>query len=241
MVQNTWRAKEARRKALIQKQEKERLRMSAAARKIQTRYRVKMAKRRVNGIKAEKLKNKMNLAALKFQCLWRRFKAHKVVSKRRDNLLQEVVFKTVQRQKGIIRMQKQMRRFLAFKQQALRQTELPSVIHVTVIEVEGLGGAHASSVNSGVIITGLSLNVARDHKALTDLRYKVPDDLLKTAKVTSHDRSESVGSQLPAMATSSNNLDFIAVTLVDRANGAKDDCFGQVLFHFQTYDNIFTP
>lgn len=226
MVLSALRAQVAKRRAQLRKQEKENALKSLAARKIQSRYRIKIARRRVEEIKAQKLHNKQVLAALKFQLAFRRHRARKIVATK----MQEVVQKAIRRQRGLISLQNSVRRFLSSRKFAVRQRDSPTIVHVTVLSADGLSGNNAASVKAGVIVTGLSLDVPSDDPLVTPRKTSsapVSFEQLKNAKVTSHDRSESVGSNQPAMATAVAKLDFIAVTLVDRANGSKDDCLGQ--------------
>jgi hypothetical protein len=227
MVQGAWRSKIAKRKMLIQKAEKEKKLMSAAARKIQSRYRTKIAQRRVDAIRAQKLHNTKMLAALRFQLAWRRHHARKVLKMK----IEEAVALAIKRQRGVVRLQNCLRACMALQKFVAGQRESPTVMHVTVNAVQG---GLSNQSNPGVIVTGLSLKVEKDHPAIiphvnpNKTSTAVPEDLLKSAQVTSHDRSESVGSNLPSMATASRRLDFVVITLVDRSSGSKDDCLGQV-------------
>ncbi len=249
MVQGAWKGKIAKRKVQARKEEKERLRKSAAARKIQTRYRCKMARRRVEAIKAEKLENKRQLAALKFQCAFRRRQARKILGVKRENRAAEekrrreeeadrlrmMVERAQREQKASIRLQKVARGFIARRRcHRLRQEQWPAVIQVTVYSVEGLTVSGLPAHELGVVVSGLTIAGPLPGSVVDEV------ELLKSATSTSHDRSQNASSREAALAVAASKLDIIAVTLVDRLNGSKDTCVGQVkrcLFHCASFSD----
>lgn len=85
MLQGAWRCKQARRRMLIKKAEKEALQREAYARRIQCRYRVRLARRRMAVIKAEKMRIKERLAAIRFQCAWRIHKARRLYRNKKQS------------------------------------------------------------------------------------------------------------------------------------------------------------
>ncbi|RYY89209.1 hypothetical protein EON63_01140 [archaeon] len=125
----------------------------------------------------------------------------------------------------IIKMQSTIRRFLAVRRVARYKVPYPMVARVSVIGAEGV----ATGGDVCAIISGLVLAYAIDHPALVNPAYNVTHEMIKTAgKVTSNYRVEHVlgGGRKVAQATALNKLDFVIVTLFDKAQG--NELIGQV-------------
>jgi hypothetical protein len=121
-------------------------------------------------------------------------------------------------------MQTMIRGFLAKRRVTRIRVTYPSVAYVTVIAVNGLVGGQNDPVT---YVSGVSLNLPITHPARINPFSTVTDELIKSnAKVNSHYKVDSIATRTKALATSLTNLDFIAVTVVDKT--VKDDFLGQV-------------
>ena len=122
-------------------------------------------------------------------------------------------------------MQSTIRRFLAVRRVARFKVPYPMVARVTVVGAEGVSmGADVCA-----LISGLVLAYPIDHPALVNPAYVVSHEMIKTAgKVTSNYRVEHVfgTARKTAQATALNKLDFVIVTLFDKAQG--NELIGQV-------------
>lgn len=228
MLQGAWRSKVARRRMVLKKQEKEQKLRSGYARKIQSRYRARLARKKVEAIKKEKLLIKQKLCVLKVQCAWRIYVARKKFKAKQESKLHAEYNKSVSKQRGIIKVQNAVRSFIATRNVAKMKVAHPSVVFATVTKTEGLNVSDAAHADPVVIVSGMTLSLPADHPALHKPNVKIMEDIIKThGKITSIYRVDSVSQKKPALATSLNKMDYIAITLIDK--NSKDDFLGQSL------------
>jgi hypothetical protein len=121
-------------------------------------------------------------------------------------------------------MQTMIRGFLAKRRVTRIRVTYPSVAFVTVVGVNGLVSGQNDPV---AYISGVSLSLPITHPARINPFSTVTDELIKSsAKVNSHYKVDNLAAKTKALATSLTNLDYVAITLVDKT--VKDDFLGQV-------------
>jgi hypothetical protein len=231
MLLGAWRAKVARRRMLLKKAEKQRLLEDGYARKIQSRYRSRLAARKVARLKAEKLALKQRIAAMKVQSRWRIFVARNLVQMKQSKKMEEEYAKSVNRTRGVIRLQQVIRAFIARKKFAKGQIFHPSVLQVNVHKVEGLTTASGNeTAEIGAICSGLILDVPLDSSILFYSRSSIPEDLVRHRSfVTSNYNIMNITNHNDtALVTSPRRMDYVVITLYERTAHTKDDFLGQV-------------
>ncbi len=142
-------------------------------------------------------------------------------------MLHEVT-RGISRQRGLIKLQSLMRRFLAYRQAKRLSMHYPMVVKVAIQQIEGyVGGFHDISA----IISGMVLAVPTTHPGVVSSSVNMSLEEVKSiGKVTSHYRIDGtsgnggLGGKV-ALATALNQLDYVVVTLIDRASS---EFLGQV-------------
>jgi hypothetical protein len=127
--------------------------------------------------------------------------------------------------RGIILIQNLIRSFMAKRRANRVRITYPSVVYVSIVKTEGLTLTN-TSVDPSAYISGVFLNLPIDHAAKTHPNVTITDEVIKqNSRVSSHYKIDAINAnpKTQAMVTGLTNLDFVAVTVVE-----KTDCVGQV-------------
>jgi hypothetical protein len=127
--------------------------------------------------------------------------------------------------RGIILIQNLIRSFMAKRRANRVRITYPSVVYVSIVKTEGLSLSN-TSVDPSAYVSGVFLNLPIDHAAKTHPNVTITDELIKqNSRVSSHYKIDAINAnpKTQAMVTGLTNLDFVAVTIVE-----KTDCVGQV-------------
>ena len=137
--------------------------------------------------------------------------------------------RSVAKQRSMILLQTCIRRFLGKRRSNRVRITYPSVAYVSIAKTEGLSLSNAA-VDPSAYISGVILNLPITHSAKTNPNFKITDELIKVnGRAVSHYKIDAIHAnpKQQALASGLTNLDYVAVTLVDKSS--KDEFLGQAL------------